>query len=92
MANALQVTKATMTHTLNVLEKHGLVEILSNPEDYRSKLVYITKQGRQFQQKAIFALAPTLEKIGNECGIPELSASIPLLEKIRNYMDKERNL
>ena len=90
MASALQVTKATMTHTLNVLQKHNFIEIQPNAKDRRSKLVYLTSKGRQFQQKAISALSPTLERVLTECRAAELSIAILLLKKIRIHLDTER--
>lgn len=90
IASAMQVTKPTMTHTVNVLVGHGLVEIFPNGDDGRSKLVCLTDEGKRFQQTAIKALAPTYEKIVAEVGIDALSESLPLLEKLRIYLDQNR--
>lgn len=91
IANALQVTKATMTHTLNVLQKRGFIEIIANPDDGRSKLVHLTKAGARFQQKAIDTLAPTFSFIGRECDVAELSATLPVLQRLREILDQNRN-
>ena len=48
LARAFQVPKTTMTHTLKGLEQHRLVEMRPNPEDGRSKRVWLTDQGRQY--------------------------------------------
>ena len=49
IARAFQVPKTSMTHTLSVLEREGLIEIRKNPGDGRSKLVYITGAGERFR-------------------------------------------
>ncbi len=48
LARAFQVPKTSMTHTLAGLEKRGLVEMRANPEDARSKQVWLTEAGRRF--------------------------------------------
>ncbi len=40
------ISSATMTSTLDRLERHGLVRRLPNPEDRRSVLVEVTEAGR----------------------------------------------
>jgi DNA-binding MarR family transcriptional regulator len=39
LAQAFQVPKNSMTHSLTVLEREGLIEFRKNPQDGRSKLV-----------------------------------------------------
>lgn len=90
IASALQVTKATMTHTMTVLQKRKLIKIQRNPSDGRSKLVYLTKSGESFQKKAIVALSPLLDHIGKECNVAELSAMLPNLQKLREVLDRNR--
>jgi len=60
LARAFQVPKTSMTHSLAVLERHGLVEMRPNARDGRSKYVFITEAGRDFRQAAIEGLAPDM--------------------------------
>src|SRR6056297_2207395 len=53
LARNFQVPKTTMTHTLAVLDRHGLIRFAPNPRDGRSKCVHITDAGRAFHGDAI---------------------------------------
>ena len=91
IANALQVTKATMTHTLTVLTRHGFVEVVPNPDDGRSKLVRLTEAGRAFRDDAIARLAPALGFVADSLSVEEIGAVLPVLEKVRKLLDAERD-
>jgi DNA-binding MarR family transcriptional regulator len=51
--------QATLTKILDLLEKHGFVERVPNPEDRRSFLIKITEKGTKLAEK----VAPYLEGI-----------------------------
>ena len=91
IANALQVTKATMTHTLTVLTRHGFVEVVPNPDDGRSKLVRLTEAGRAFRDDAIARLAPALGFVADSLSVEEIGAVLPVLETVRKLLDAERD-
>ncbi len=91
IADSFQVTRPSMTNTLMALEKRALIKLKPNPADGRSKLVFLTKKGQDFLTKASELLAPELEKISKELNLDELFAIIPALEKIRKYLDNNRN-
>lgn len=91
IANALQVTKATMTHTLTVLGRHGFIAIEPHPTDRRSKLVMLTPEGRAFRDDAIARLAPAFQFVIEGVSADELLAALPVLEKVRKLLDAERD-
>lgn len=91
ISRALQVTKATITHTLGVLEGRKFISIRANPEDRRSKLVYLTPAGNDFRIKAIQSLAPAFKKLALEMNIDELQAILPTLCSVREVLDNNRN-
>ncbi|HEV2899916.1 MAG TPA: MarR family winged helix-turn-helix transcriptional regulator [Pseudaminobacter sp.] len=91
IAAALQVTKATMTHTLGVLGRHGFVEVGPNPNDGRSKLVRLTPAGRSFRDEAIASLAPAFGFVAEALTPAEIQAALPVLEKVRKLLDAERD-
>ncbi|MEM6464950.1 MAG: MarR family transcriptional regulator [Pseudomonadota bacterium] len=91
LANAFQVPKTTMTHTLAGLEKMGLVEMRPNPEDGRSKLVFITEQGRVLRGQAIQDVGTAFQPLVASLS-PELVHSlIPGLRELRTLMDENRS-
>ena len=90
MARAFQVPKTSLTHTLKGLESRGLVEVRPNPEDGRSKTVWITKAGRALRGRVIGELAPEFRHLMGEFGIDRLLAVKPVLADLRRYLDENR--
>ncbi len=91
IANAFQVPKTSMTHTLAGLEKHKLIEMRANPKDGRSKLVFLTEKGRQFRDDAIFKLVPDMGALGEAIPVERVAEILPLLSEIRVFLDEMRN-
>jgi DNA-binding MarR family transcriptional regulator len=91
LARAFQVPKTTMTHTLAVLERHGLIRMAQNPDDGRSKCVWITDEGRAFREDAIAALVPDVAVIAAAFPVERIAAIIPALTTLRKVMDARRD-
>ncbi|KAB7615397.1 winged helix DNA-binding protein [Amylibacter sp. SFDW26] len=91
LATAFQVPKTTMTHTLSGLSKHGLIEMRPNPKDARSKQVWLTEAGQELRNKTIAALGPYLQQVAEQVSTDELDTIVPILQKLREYMDEARN-
>lgn len=91
LAKAFQVAKTTMTHTLSGLEKAELVQLQSNPDDGRSKLVWITPQGRSFRENAIGSMGQALSKFSESFPENKIGELVPHLTEIRKYMDQARD-
>ncbi len=91
LARAFQVPKTTMTHTLGLLERHGLVRLAPNPHDGRSKCVWITAAGAAFRAQAIATLAPDLLAVAQAFPADQIAAIIPSLTALRKVMDARRN-
>lgn len=91
LAIAMQVTKATMSHSLKVLEGHGFIEIRANGQDARSKNVYLTDAGRAFQAEAIGAAARTFSQFVREAHINTIGEMLPGLAAIRTLLDENRH-
>lgn len=91
IARAFQVPKTTMTHTLSGLEKAGLISLVPNPADGRSKCVMLTPEGRRFHDGAIVRLQPQLAKIAEQFPADTIAAMLPELAEIRGYLDRLRD-
>ncbi len=91
IAQAFQVPKNSMTHSLTVLEREGLIEIRRNPQDGRSKLVYITEAGRRFRQAAIDSFAPDVARIAAAFPPEQVARVLPYLEMLRKFLDADRD-
>lgn len=90
LAAAFQVTRGTMTSTLQKLETKGFIRIDPDPDDARSKRVFLTPAGKQAREASLKALAPELAQLP-EGFPPELAAEIlPALERLRIWLDTHR--
>jgi DNA-binding MarR family transcriptional regulator len=90
LANAVQVTKGAMTNTLGHLSGKGFIAIRPDDKDGRSKLVTLTDAGLAARNKAIGALAPELQALVEGVSPELIAKAIPLLERVRTFLDKRR--
>ena len=91
LARAFQVPKTSMTHTLAGLEKHGFVVMKANPEDARSKQVWLTQAGRAFRDEAIAGLDPDIAQFADTFDVTELTVLTEHLERLRERLDSARD-
>lgn len=91
LARAFQVAKTTMTHTLAGLEKHGLIEMRPNPDDKRSKQVWLTPAGKQFRDDALAKLVPLIGELGRRFSSKRVAAMLPELTEFRAVIDQLRD-
>ena len=91
LARAFQVTKGAMTNTVQRLEKRGLVIVTADPEDGRGKLVSITEAGHDMRLRCVESIGPLLADLLTEVSDEDISAALPVLEKVRKYLDSHRS-
>ncbi len=91
LARAFQVPKTSMTHSLAVLDRHGLVEMRPNARDGRSKCVFITDAGRSFRLRAIRQMEPRMAAIARQFPAAEVAGAVPVLTALRKVMDAMRD-
>ncbi len=91
LAPAMQVSKGTMTNTLQKLEAKGLIAVAPDPADGRAKQVSLTGAGLALRQAAIAALAPDLESLLGAFGEPRFARATPFLARVREYLDRARD-
>jgi DNA-binding MarR family transcriptional regulator len=91
LTRAFQVPKTTMTHTLMVLERAGLVVLRPNPDDGRSKRVWLTPAGAAFRDAAIAALQPDVARLAARYPAERIAALLPALEELRRILDADRD-
>ncbi len=91
LAGAFQVTKQTMTSTLQRLERGGYVAIRPDPADGRAKIVSITPEGRAMRERCVQALEPALAHMATLIDDASLEALLPGLVKLRRVLDEDRS-
>jgi len=92
LANAFQVTKGAMTNTLKRLLDRELITIRPDPNDGRSKRVFITEKGRTTRDQCIQRVTPLFVILRKSFSESEFRAAIPFLKKLRQILDEERHL
>ena len=90
IARAFQVPKTSMTHTLQGLEKRGLVAMRPNPEDGRSKQVWLTEAGQALRSKVIAQLGPDMMALMGGFDVDALLQAKPVLTALRILLDENR--
>lgn len=91
IAQAFQVPKTSMTNTLAQLERRGLIKMRKNPEDARSKQVWITESGTRFRDEAIQMLATDITRLSDQIRLEDVAATLPALEHLRRVLDADRD-
>ncbi|KIT14448.1 MarR family winged helix-turn-helix transcriptional regulator [Jannaschia aquimarina] len=91
MARAFQIPKTTMSHNVAVLERQGWVELRPNPDDGRSKRVWITPAGRAFRDKAIERATEAFRPVLEALPPGTLQALMPNLVILREVLDRARD-
>lgn len=89
LASHMNVTRATMTNSLARLSDAGLIEVRDNPEDKRSKLVFLTPDGRQARDSAIGRVAPLMMTYAEFMKPGEIGTLLKLLRRLHEAMDPE---
>lgn len=91
LARAFQVTKGAVTNAVQKLEAKGFVQTRPDPSDGRGKLVSLTRAGRRARDDAVATLEPFVPKLLAEIGEEEFAAALPLLERLRIFLDRYRD-
>jgi DNA-binding MarR family transcriptional regulator len=90
LARAFQVTKGTMTSTLQRLEAKGFVALKLDPNDGRGKRVTLTTEGKKARDRSIKVATPILEGMEAALGSKTLTALLPGLTKMRTFLETTR--
>ncbi len=91
LARAFQVTKGTMTSTLQRLEGRHWIVMWPDPKDGRAKRVAITETGRAARHTALAALGPSIAELETTFSTEQLTAVLPFLAELRAYLDRRRD-
>lgn len=90
ISTSFQVAKTTMTHTLAGLEKHKMVAIKPNPNDGRSKQVWLTEHGKTLRLQIIAKAGPALTQSLAGLKHSQIETLVNSLAQIRKVMDENR--
>jgi DNA-binding MarR family transcriptional regulator len=91
LAEAFQVTRATMTSTLKRLSDKGLVSVVGDDQDRRGKWVSLTDEGRAMRERCVLLVMPELAAIVAVLGAEPFDAMIGPLARLRATLDSQRD-
>ncbi len=90
LASAFQVSRPTMTNTLQKLEAKNYICVSADLADGRGKLVMITQEGKDAFRIAVQALAEMFGDVANAMGEEPFKEALIPLTSIRAFMDASR--
>ena len=83
LARSFNVTKGAITNTLTKLSTMGYIHIRPDWDDGRSKLVSISKAGKNARDNAVAAIEPEVGNLMRVMGPEKVKALIPFLRDLR---------
>ena len=86
IAEALQLTKNGLTHTLQRLGARNLAKVEPCPADGRKKRVRLTPEGRQAYAQAMAAIRPKMESLRDGFTAKEFREALPFLRALRSWL------
>ena len=90
LASVMQVTRASMSNTLAKLEKMEFINVISDPNDGRGKIIQLTQEGINAYQLAITKIAPVFKELIDSLGLDVFEKTLPELKKVSSYLDNNR--
>lgn len=90
LASAFQISRPSMTATLDKLERAGFVQIVPDPADGRTKRVRITAAGRKARARAVEATAVLFERIQPQLATIDQDTLLDQLQQLRCVLDEAR--
>lgn len=82
IADRVLVASATMTATLDALERRGWVQRVANPADRRSVLVEITPEGRAVADQVLPGIRAVEKSMMSTLTVTERAQLVELLDKV----------
>lgn len=90
LASAFQISRPSMTATLDKLERAGFVQIVPDSADKRTKRVRITAAGRKARARAVEATAVLFERIQPRLASMDQDNLLDQLQQLRCVLDDAR--
>ena len=91
LAKAFQVTNGAMTNTLRKLANKKFVSIEPDPASGRRKIIRLTPAGRGARDRAVAATFPELQSFLDAFDASVLTEAMPLLARVRQFLDAARD-
>jgi DNA-binding MarR family transcriptional regulator len=80
--------KSSMTNLVDNLEKRNMIKRVADKEDRRNKLIFLTRQGKQLQQKLHPWVFEMYDKAATGINATDVNRSIVLIKKMNKNLRK----
>jgi len=83
LSSRSQIDRTTMGGIVDRLEKDGMVERFSHPDDRRAYQVFLTPKGKSLEEELCIVANRVLQRVNSPLAPEEQATLVRLLEKIR---------
>ena len=86
IARALQMTKSSLTNTLQRLHARKLIRAEICANDLRRKRIWVTGEGKQAYVQSMIAIRPRMESLRDGFTQKEFREALPFLKALRTWL------
>ncbi len=86
IARALQMTKSSLTNTLQRLYARKLIRVEVCANDLRRKRIWVTSEGKQAYVQSMIAIRPRMESLRDGFTQKEFREALPFLKALRTWL------
>ncbi len=90
LLSILRITKQSLSRVLSQLLKEGFIEQLTDEEDRRRRLLYLTQRGRDLESLLTERQSKLIARAYREAGAEAVAGFCTVLNGIINDTDRER--
>lgn len=84
----LAVTSGAVTYTINLLVKEGLIQMVDDPQDGRSRLVGLTEKGLRLADSATLRRAELINRVESDLNPQEMDDTIECLLRLARWWEE----
>ena len=88
LENALNISKATISGTLNTMEKNGIIYRIASGEDGRVKNIVLTPNSKQMHNEMKKSFTLLEKELSKDISEEELKTFFKIIEKMRENLKK----
>jgi DNA-binding MarR family transcriptional regulator len=92
LATSLVIDRTAMVYLIDELESAASVERVRNPDDRRSFLIYLTRDGRKLQTRAAAALNGAADRLLTPLAESEREQLRHLLSRVATYWQDQPSI
>ena len=88
ISDVLGRDKTTMARVISIMERDNMISRVTNKDDNRGKLIYLTRKGRSIQQKAVGVSGKLYMKAIGNLRESQLAAAIKIIAALTANLSK----